>query len=78
VDAFGGPIRRDPVLSTLAQPDQLAADRAYAATGHLTLDLLEQQHPWLRAYLGIRPAILGSRIAPQVLRYGARLPWLTG
>lgn len=78
IDAFAAGVRRDSVLSTLASPDQLAADRAYAGTGHLTLDLLEQQHPWLRAYLGVRPAILTSHLAPLVLRYGARLPWVTG
>ncbi len=78
IDAFAAGVRRDSILSTLARPDQLAADRAYAGTGHLTLDLLEQQHPWLRAYLGVRPAILTSQLAPLVLRYGARLPWVAG
>jgi len=78
IDGFAAGVRRDGVLSTLARPDQLAADRAYAGTGRLTLDLLEQQHPWLRAYLGVRPAILSSQLAPVVLRYGGRLPWLAG
>ena len=78
IDAFAAGVRQDPVLSTLAHQDQLRVDRAYAATGRLTLDLLEQQHPWLRAYLGVRPAILSSQLAPLVLRYGGRLPWLAG
>jgi hypothetical protein len=78
VDAFSAGVRRDGVLSTLASADQLAADRAYAGTGRLTLDLLEQQHPWLRVYLGVRPAILASHLAPVLLRYGTRLPWLKG
>ena len=76
VDAFAIGVRRDGVLSTLASADQLAADRAYAGTGRLTLDLLEQQHPWLRVYLGVRPAILSSQLAPVLLRYGSHLPWL--
>jgi len=78
VDAFAAAVRRDGVLSTLASADQLAADRAYAGTGRLTLDLLEQQHPWLRAYLGVRPEILSSQLAPVLLRYGSHLPWLKG
>ncbi|MDQ6884057.1 MAG: CvpA family protein [Candidatus Dormibacteraeota bacterium] len=78
IDAFAAGVKRDAVLSTLARPDQLAADRAFSGTGRLTLDLLEQQHPWLRAYLGVRPAILSSQLAPLVLRYGGRLPWLAG
>ncbi len=78
VDAFSTGVRRDGVLSTLASADQLAADRAYAGTGRLTLELLEQQHPWLRVYLGVRPAILTSHLAPVLLRYGTRLPWLKG
>lgn len=78
VNAFAAAVQRDGVLSTLASADQLAADRAYAGTGRLTLDLLEQQHPWLRAYLGVRPAILSSQLAPVLVRYGSRLPWLKG
>lgn len=76
VDAFSAAVRRDGVLSALASSDQLAADRAYAGTGRLTLDLLEEQHPWLRLYLGVRPAVLGSRLAPLLLQLGTRLPWL--
>jgi hypothetical protein len=78
VDAFATGVRRDAVLNTLASEGDLRADRQYAGTGHLTLDLLEQQHPWLRVYLGVRPAILTSRLAPVLLRYGTRLPWLAG
>ena len=76
VDAFSAAVRRDGVLSALASSDQLAADRAYAGTGRLTLDLLEEQHPWLRLYLGVRPSVLGSRLAPLLLQLGTRLPWL--
>ena len=78
IDGFAAGVRNDPVLSMLAHQDQLRVDRAYAGTGRLTLDLLEQQHPWLRAYLGVRPAILGSQLAPLVLSFGGRLPWLAG
>ncbi|HEY0492926.1 MAG TPA: CvpA family protein [Candidatus Dormibacteraeota bacterium] len=78
VDEFVAAVGRDGVLSTLASKDQLAADRAFAGTGRLTLDLLEQQHPWLRVYLGVRPAIMTSRLAPVLLNYGTRLPWLKG
>jgi hypothetical protein len=78
VDAFAGAVQRDPVLSTLASGDELAADRSFAGTGRLTLGLMEQQHPWVRVYLGVRPAILSSRLAPIVLDFGTRLPWLTG
>ena len=76
VDAFSAAVRRDGVLSALASSDQLAADRAYAGTGRLTLDLLEEQHPWLRLYLWVRPSVLGSRLAPLLLQLGTRLPWL--
>jgi hypothetical protein len=78
VDAFAAGVRRDTVLRVLASPGELAADHAYAGTGRLSLELLEQQHPWLRAYLGIRPAILTSQLAPVVIRYGGRLPGLAG
>ena len=78
VDTFAAAVRRDGVLSTLASGDQLAADRAYAGTGRLTLELLEEQHPWLRLYLGVRPVVLGSRLAPVLLHIGTRLPWLKG
>ena len=78
IDAFAAGVRHDPVLRVLASPGDLVADRAYAATGRLSLELLEQQHPWLRAYLGVRPSILTSRLAPLVIRYGARLPGLAG
>jgi len=78
VDEFAAAVRADGVLSTLASGDQLAADHAYAGTGRLTLDLMEQQHPWLRVYLGVRPSILSSQLAPVLLRYGTRLPWLKG
>lgn len=76
VDAFAAAVRRDGVLSALASSDQLAADRAYAGTGRLTLDLLEEQHPWLRLYLGVRPAVLDSHLAPVLLHLGTQLPWL--
>jgi hypothetical protein len=76
IDAFSAAVRRDAVLSSLANSDKLAADRAYSRTGRLTLDLMEEQHPWLRAFFGLRPAFTTSRLAPLVLRYGGRLPWL--
>ena len=78
VDAFAAAVRRDGVLSTLASSDQLAADRGYAGTGRLTLELMEEQHPWLRLYLGVRPVVLNSHLAPVLLRVGTRLPWLKG
>lgn len=78
VDAFAAAVRRDGVLSTLASSDQLAADRAYAGTGRLTLELLEEQHPWVRLYLGVRPVVLGSHLAPVLLHIGTGLPWLKG
>jgi hypothetical protein len=75
IDTFSAEVRRDPFLNTLVRPEQLRADRAVAATGHLTLPVLESQHPWIRFYVGaIRPSLLPSRLAPVVLRYGDGLP----
>lgn len=75
VDAFASEVRRDPYLTSLVRAEQLEADRRVAATGRLTLPLLETQHPWLGLYVRmLRPAFLHSRLAPVVLRYGDGLP----
>lgn len=75
VDNFAAVAQRDAFLSTLVRPEQVAADRRAAATGRLTLPLMEIQHPWVRLYVDtLRPAFLHSRLAPVVLRLGDRLP----
>jgi uncharacterized membrane protein required for colicin V production len=75
VDSFSAVVQHDAFLSTLVRPEQLAADRRAAATGRLTLPLMEIQHPWIRLYLDtIRQPFLHSRLAPVVLRLGDRLP----
>lgn len=77
VDTFTAEVRGDAFLNLFVHPDQLAADRRAAATGRLTLPPLETAHPWIRLYVDtLRPAFLQSRLAPVVLRYGERLPWV--
>jgi hypothetical protein len=56
VDVFASEVRRDPFLTSLVREEQLDADRRAAATGRLTLPLLETQHPWIRFYVDtLRP-----------------------
>jgi len=75
VQAFGAAARRDPLLSSLVRPEQLREDRTAAGRGQLTLGQLEERHPWVRLYRErLRSLLLGSRLAPDVLRYGDRLP----
>jgi len=75
VDTFAAEVQQDAVLHALVRPEQLTADRRAAATGRLTLTMIEVQHPWIRLYLtSLRPALLHSRLAPVVLRYGNGLP----
>jgi len=75
VDTFAAVVQHDAFLSTLVRPEQLAADRRAAATGRLTLPLIEIQHPWVRLYVDtVRQPFLHSRLAPVVLRLGDRLP----
>jgi hypothetical protein len=75
VDTFSAVVRHDGFLSTLVRPEQLAADRRAAATGRLTLPLMEVQHPWVRLYVDtLRQPFLRSQLAPVVLRLGDQLP----
>lgn len=75
VDSFAAVVQHDAFLSTLVRPEQLAADRRAAATGRLTLPLMEIQHPWIRLYVDtLRQPFLHSRLTPVVLRLGDRLP----
>lgn len=75
VDTFGAEVQRDPVLHALVRSEQLTADRQEAASGRLTLAVMELQHPWIRLYVNtLRPGLLHSRLAPVVLRYGDGLP----
>jgi Colicin V production protein len=75
IDAFAAQVRTDAFLNALVRPEQLTADRRAAATGRLTLSVMETQHPWIRLYLGtLRPGLLHSKLAPVVLRYGDGLP----
>jgi hypothetical protein len=74
VEGFAAGVQKDALLSALVRPEQLAADRADARTGHLTLQVVADQLPWVRLYVGIRPAVVGSHLAPVVLRFGDRLP----
>lgn len=75
VDAFATQVQHDAVLKTLVRTEQLRADEQAAATGHLTLGILELHHPWIRLYLSTaRPGLLHSKLAPVVLRYGNGLP----
>jgi Colicin V production protein len=75
IDTFATEVRHDAFLNALVRPEQLRADREAAATGHLTLSLLETQHPWVGLYMGaLRPSLLHSGLAPVVLRYGDGLP----
>lgn len=74
-DTFAADVQHDALLNTLVRSEQLAADRRAAAAGRLTLPLLETAHPWIRLYVDtLRPALLESRLAPVVLRYGNGLP----
>jgi uncharacterized membrane protein required for colicin V production len=75
VDSFAAVVQHDAFLSTLVRPEQLAADRRAAATGRLTLPLMEIQHPWVKLYVDtLRQPFLHSQLAPVVLRLGDRLP----
>jgi hypothetical protein len=77
VNAFATASQRNPLLLALTTSADLSHDRAAAAGHALTLPRLEERHPWLRWYLEeIRPALLTSRLAPVVIRYGDRIPWV--
>lgn len=78
VEAFAAGVHRGALLSALVKPEQLAADRAAAKTGHLTLQVVADQPPWVRLYVGIGPAVASSHLAPIFLRFGERLPLVGG